>query len=105
MPMHTLPVAPACIHLPPPFCTQGKLLAQEWQDDGDVVYCRPLVEPGEKVVAIEDGMPTWIYEVLVTRPTIDDAIKFVNDVEKAIEPNIPIEPRQSKENPDAPQED
>lgn len=76
---------------------------QEWQDDKDVVYCRPLVEAGDKVVAIEDGMPTWIYEVLVTRPNIDNAIKFVNDIERAIEPYIPIELRKSKENPDAPE--
>lgn len=78
-------------------------MLQEWQDDKDVVYCRPLVEPEERVVAIEDGMPTWIYEVLVTRPDIDDAIKFVKDVEKAIEPHIPIEPTRSKEHPKAPE--
>ncbi len=75
---------------------------QEWQDDKDVVYCRPLVEVGDKVVAIEDGMPTWLYEVLVTRPDIHDAIRFVNDIEKAIEPYIPIELRRSKEHPEAP---
>lgn len=67
------------------------------------MYCRPLVEVGEKVVAIEDGMPTWIYEVLVTRPSLENAITFVNDIEKAIEPYIPIEPRKSKENPQAPE--
>lgn len=78
------------------------MLQQEWQDDKDVIYCRPLVEAGDKVAAIEDGMPTWIYEVLVTRPNIDNAIKFVNDIERAIEPFIPIELRKSKENPEAP---
>ena len=82
--------------------SECSLSPQDWVDDEDVVYCRPLVEAGERVVAIEDGMPTWLYEVLVTRPSIDDAIKFVNLIEKAIEPHIPIEPRQSKEHPDAP---
>ena len=75
---------------------------QEWTENEDVIYCRPLVEAGEKVVAIEDGMPTWVYEVLVTRPAIHDAIHFVKEIEKAIDPSIPIEPRKSKENPNAP---
>ena len=65
-------------------------ITQEWQDDEDVVYCRPLVEAGEKVTAIEDGMPTWIYEVLVTKPSIEGAIQFVKGIEAAIEPSIPI---------------
>lgn len=56
------------------------------------MYCRPLVEAGEKVTAIEDGMPTWIYEVLVTKPSIEAAIQFVKDIEVANEPSIPIHP-------------
>lgn len=53
-------------------------------------------------MAIEDGMPTWIYEVLVTRPDINDALKFVKHIDASLEPHIPILPRKSKEHPDAP---
>ena len=67
-----------------------------------MVYCRPLVSVGDRVVAIEDGMPTWIYEVLVTGPTIHQAIEFVKEIDRRIEPLIPIEPRKSKATPNAP---
>ena len=65
------------------------------------MYCRPLVHPGEKVVAIEDGMPTWLYEVLVTRASMEEAIDYVKSIELAIEPLIEIEPRRSQKTPDA----
>lgn len=62
-----------------------------------MVYCRPLVSVGDRVVAIEDGMPTWIYEVLVTGPTVHQAIEFVKDIDRSIEPLIPIDPCKSKD--------
>lgn len=69
---------------------------QEFQEHEDVVYCRPLVPAGERVVAVDDGMPTWIYEVLVTKPTLHEAIDFVKHIEATLEPFVPIEARKAK---------
>ena len=46
-----------------------------WQDDPSVLYARPIVEPGLKVVCAADGLPTWVCELMVAKPTIDEAIQ------------------------------
>jgi len=78
---------------------------QDFQEKDDVVYCRPLLSAGDRVVAINDGMPTWIYEVLVTGPTVQKAIRFVESIDKCIEPLIPIELPGSKAAPRPPPHD
>ena len=61
---------------------------QEWEDDPDVLYARPLVAVGEKVTCVEDGMPTWVAELMVTKPTVEEAIEFVQTIEQSTE--VPI---------------
>ena len=37
---------------------------QKFQDDPKIVYCRALLEKGASVTCVEDGLPTWVAEVL-----------------------------------------
>eukprot|EP00887_Chlorella_sp_A99_P000177 scaffold13.g177.t1 len=50
-----------------------------------VLYARPLVEPGSRVVCVEDGLPTWVCELMVTSPDIHDAIAKVKGMEVEIQ--------------------
>ncbi|KFM27308.1 Carnosine synthase 1 [Auxenochlorella protothecoides] len=63
----------------------------------DVLYVRPLVEAGAKVTCVEDGMPTWVCEIMVQHPTSTQAaIDYVNQIEAAIQKEMPIEARKAK---------
>ena len=53
-----------------------------------MLYARPLVAVGEKVTCVEDGMPTWVAELMVTKPTVEEAIEFVQTIEQSTE--VPI---------------
>jgi adenylosuccinate synthase len=52
------------------------------------LYIRALVDEGQKVVCVEDGMPTWMYEMMVTKPTVEEAIEYIKSIEEAVE--VPI---------------
>ena len=66
--------------------------SQKWATREDVVYARPLVKAGDSVVSVEDGLPTWVCEVMVTKPTMQQAIDFVKGVETDIDDVIIITP-------------
>jgi biotin carboxylase len=57
-----------------------------------VLYARALVEPGAKVVCASDGLPTWVCELMVAKPTVDEAIAFVKGIEAEIQGALAIEP-------------
>ena len=61
----------------------------DWPAHPDVLYARPLVATGEKVVCVEDGMPTWVAELMVAKPTVKEAITFVQEIERSVV--IPVE--------------
>jgi carnosine synthase len=61
----------------------------EWASHPDVLYARPLAKAGERVVCVADGLPTWICELMVVKPRVEEAIEFVKGIEKAISP-LPI---------------
>jgi carnosine synthase len=63
---------------------------EKYQDDKDVLYARPLIEPGTKVVSAKDGLPTWICELMITKPTVDEAIEFVKRIEADIQDSMVI---------------
>lgn len=48
------------------------------------------VQAGEKVVCVEDGLPTWVCELMVIKPTVDEAIEFIKQIETELD--IPIDP-------------
>lgn len=68
----------------------------KYQGDPDVLYARTLVEAGGKVVSVEDGLPTWVCELMVKKKTVDEAIAFVKKMEAEIQKVMPIEPLVSK---------
>jgi len=56
-----------------------------WQQHPDVLYARPLVKAGSKVVCVADGLPTWICELMVVKPTVQEAIDFITHIEKSLD--------------------
>jgi carnosine synthase len=46
------------------------------KQDG-VVWAKPLVRPGDAVVGPDDGLPTWLCDLLVTKDTSRDALNFL----------------------------
>ncbi|WIA35729.1 hypothetical protein OEZ86_004131 [Tetradesmus obliquus] len=56
----------------------------------ETVYARPLVAPGDKVVCVADGMPSWVCELCVAKATVREAIAFVQQAERDI--LFPIKP-------------
>ena len=41
-------------------------------------------------------MPTWVYEVLVTKDNLDEALEYVRRVEKELDQVIAITPKKPK---------
>ena len=62
-----------------------------YQEDKDILYAKSLCEPGTKVVSAQDGLPTWICELMISCPTVDEAIERVKALEKEIQEKIVIE--------------
>lgn len=58
---------------------------QPWVSHGNVIYARPLVKAGQKVTSVEDGMPTWVAELMVQAPTVQQAISFVQRIEESLD--------------------
>ena len=46
------------------------------------------MQKGQKVTSVTDGMPTWVCEVMVVKPSVEEAIEFVKAIEAKLE--IPI---------------
>lgn len=62
----------------------------KWVNHPDVLYARALVEAGSKVVCVADGLPTWVCELMVVKPTVQEAIDFVTSIDASLD--IPIDP-------------
>lgn len=63
---------PVCSNLPP---------LQHWRSHPDVIYANVLVKRGQKVVCVEDGLPSWVAEMMVTCTSIERAIELVKEME------------------------
>jgi hypothetical protein len=61
------------------------MCAQKWQSHPDVLYAHYLVDAGGNVTGGADGMPTWVCELMVTKPNIDEAIDFVTKLVDELE--------------------
>jgi carnosine synthase len=42
-----------------------------------VVWAKPLAKPGDKVVGPDDGLPTWLCDLLVTKASAREALDFL----------------------------
>mmetsp|Transcript_17128 Transcript_17128/g.59876 ORF Transcript_17128/g.59876 Transcript_17128/m.59876 type:complete len:92 (-) Transcript_17128:86-361(-) len=40
----------------------------------DVIWARPMVQVGGKVVGAEDGLPTWMMDIMVKGPNAKEAL-------------------------------
>lgn len=73
-------------------CKVPLRVVQEWASQKDVVYARPLASAGSRVTSVQDGLPTWVAEIMVVRPTMQAALEFVRKVETEIDRSIQILP-------------
>lgn len=46
-----------------------------------VVWAKPLVRPGVQVVGPEQGLPTWLCDLLVTGPSAKEALAYLHALE------------------------
>eukprot|EP00884_Botryococcus_braunii_P015647 jgi/Botrbrau1/2766/Bobra.0164s0043.1 len=65
---------------------------EEVLQDPELIYANVLVSPGSKVVCAEDGLPTWLFEVCLVRPSLQEAIDAVKAIEVETEAKIKILP-------------
>ncbi|KDD77180.1 ATP-grasp domain-containing protein [Helicosporidium sp. ATCC 50920] len=63
---------------------------EQFKDWPDMVYIKTLVPVGSKVTCVEDGLPTWVCEFMVSRPTVEEAIQRCKEVEQAVQKVMPI---------------
>jgi carnosine synthase len=50
------------------------------QRDRDVVKFKPLVKQGEEIIGYPDGMPAWMLDILVSKPTSREAVDYAMKV-------------------------
>jgi carnosine synthase len=55
-----------------------------------VVWARPLVRPGDKVVGPAEGLPTWLCDLLVTKPTAKEALEFLQKLQKDLQVQVQV---------------
>jgi hypothetical protein len=48
------------------------------------------LQAGSKCVCVADGLPTWVCELMVVKPTVQEAIDFIKQIEESLD--IPITP-------------
>lgn len=49
-----------------------------------VVWAKPLVRAGSKVIGPAEGLPTWLCDLLVTKPTAKEALEFLHRIEEEL---------------------
>jgi len=54
----------------------------------DVVDVEGLAKPGEKVIGMQDGMPTWIADIIVEKSTAAEALEYVQKVAEEMDQPI-----------------
>jgi len=74
----------------------GKLLDLDWleplKNREGVVSFDPHVTAGEHVVGPLDGLPTWLVEVVVSKPTPREALEFLLSLEGEIQKLVKLAP-------------
>jgi len=53
-----------------------------------VVYAKPLVSPGDEVTCSDDGLPTWLGQIMCDAPTPAEAVALVKKYEQMVVPPI-----------------
>lgn len=60
---------------------------EELRSRDNVVWAKALCRPGSKVVGPDEGLPSWLCDLLVTAPTAKEALSFLNQLEA----DLPVE--------------
>ena len=63
---------------------------KEFEARKGVLMVKPLVAEGSKVVCVEDGLPTWIVEIIVEADSGKGAVEAAEALEKEISARMPI---------------
>jgi len=63
----------------------GAALGAVAERDPDVVYAKPLVATGAAVVGPKEGLPTWIADIMVSKPTPQEALDAALALSDALE--------------------
>lgn len=58
-----------------------------------VLYARALVPPGGPCVCVDDGLPTWVAEMMVERAPVEEAVKFIKELEQKMYAKMNITPK------------
>ncbi|KAL6747588.1 ATP-grasp domain-containing protein [Haematococcus lacustris] len=66
-----------------------------YQGRPDVLYAKPLVPAGHKCVCVKDGLPTWVCDIMIIRPTVHEAIEVLQKIEAELVLPIKEEPLHS----------
>jgi len=61
---------------------------QDLASKDGVVWAKPLVRAGDKVVGPADGLPTWLCDVLVTKSTAKEALNFLFEIEEELQKHV-----------------
>jgi len=58
------------------------------QGQDGVVWAKPYVDAGVHVVGPQDGLPTWLAEIVVQRPTAQEALDFLFQLQNSVDAPI-----------------
>jgi len=83
-------IAEYCVNAKVTGVLRGDDYLAPYQGRPDVLYAIPLVEPGHKCVCVEDGLPTWVCELMVQARTVEEAIARMKALEAQLV--LPITP-------------
>lgn len=64
----------------------------KYQDMEGVLYARPLVAAGQKCTCVDDGMPTWLAEIMVSMRPVQVAIDWIQKMEQEVTSKVVITP-------------
>lgn len=56
----------------------------------DVVYAKPLVKEGDIIVGPEEGMPTWVADIMVSKQEAEQALEYVLSLSESL--TVGVEP-------------
>ncbi|KAJ1616050.1 hypothetical protein T492DRAFT_896309 [Pavlovales sp. CCMP2436] len=62
-------------------------------EQASVVYAKPLVKTGACIVGPEDGMPTWVADIMVSSDKPSEALQTVLALSDSLTPSLARLPR------------
>ncbi|CAE7824249.1 CARNS1 [Symbiodinium sp. CCMP2456] len=78
-------VASACCNAPRGGCIPDRQMFEAFKQREGILSVTPLIKPGDRVFGPEEGMPTWIAEILVES---DDGAAAARDFALAVEQQV-----------------